>query len=93
MIANSKKNAFEADVKLIIKGIDYKILEGTTITVATNDPETDLSNYGANPADYSAFDITKLDPITITLNGATSGRFGACATTGATMASVTITGC
>lgn len=94
MIKNSKRNAFEADVKLIIKGIDYKILEGKTITVATVESTSDLSDYGANPADYESFDITAITPaIKINLTGKSTGKFGACSTTGATMASVTVTGC
>jgi type IV pilus assembly protein PilA len=109
MMNNAKKAAFEDNVKLIIRGIDYKVLEcqssgaagcmPTTGTKAT----TELANYGANSADYSAFSIIAVypDPTEISLTGATSGKFGACTVTNATLINVdqtgaddgTITGC
>ena len=66
ILNSAKRSAFQADVKLIIKGIEYKMLErdaGTTVAptvlpadLATDVPfnitEAGLTAYGANPDNY-----------------------------------------
>ncbi len=98
MMTNARKSAFEDNVKLIIKGIDYKVLEATAAgtskpaTHATNNVVDTLDDYGANPTDYTTFILTNLTPVTVTLTGATNGKFGACTVTGATLSNVDQTG-
>lgn len=68
ILNSAKRSAFEADVKLIIKGIEYKMLERDAGTVVGTDiiPATDpnggtpyymtedgLTAYGADPTNYT----------------------------------------
>jgi type IV pilus assembly protein PilA len=93
MIANSKKNSFEANVKMIITSISYKLLEGTAVAAsATENLKNSIGTYGANPADYASFYITDTDPITINLTGVAGGKFGTCTVTGAQRSNLTFTG-
>jgi type IV pilus assembly protein PilA len=94
MIANSKKNSFEANVKMIITSISYKLLEGTAIATSTTENlKNSIGTYGANPADYESFYITSTSPtITISLTGVAGGKFGTCTVTGATRSNLTFTG-
>jgi hypothetical protein len=65
-----KKSAFEDNVKLIIKGIEYAILNADLEGTAR--PKTGAANagdFGANASDYASFSIDSLDPITISLTG------------------------
>jgi type IV pilus assembly protein PilA len=95
IITSAKKGAFESDAKMIITGIEYRVLEASVDPAKTAPAEGDilanLDDYGANPANYTAASITSMDPITITLTSAASSEFGAWTTTGATKASVTAT--
>jgi type IV pilus assembly protein PilA len=93
MINNSKKSSFEANVKMIITGISYKMLEATASGTTAPDVDTDildeLSSYGANQADYDSAAITSLDPtITINLSSKTTSKFGGWTVTGATRSSI-----
>ena len=77
ILNSAKRSAFQADVKLIIKGIEYKMLEadagsGTAPAVAQME-ETDLTAYGADSANYVVSEtagegcaITSLNPVTVT---------------------------
>jgi prepilin-type N-terminal cleavage/methylation domain-containing protein len=101
IISSAKKGSFESDVKMIITGIEYKILESTVTGTAAPDVDAaaltteaelaELANYGADPANYTSFQITSLAPVTISLTSASTSEFGAWATTGATKSSVTAT--
>jgi type IV pilus assembly protein PilA len=98
---SAKKSAFEDNVKLIIKGIDYKVLEaqaaGTAEPSTGVQVTTELSKYGANPGDYDSFTITTVSssgsPTKISLTGKSTGKFGTCTATDATLSSVSVTGC
>ncbi|MDD4298089.1 MAG: hypothetical protein PHS98_00410 [Bacilli bacterium] len=82
MVENAKKNAFVSDAKMIISGIDYRKLECDMGVTTEGCPSTSvilpsaLSYYGANPANYTAFKITNMSPITIELTSATTSQFG-----------------
>ena len=93
IINNARKSGFEADVKMIITGIEYQTLQSTindTITPpAVGDIIANIDDYGANPANYTAAEITSLDPITVTITSADNSQFGAWTVTGATRNSVT----
>jgi type IV pilus assembly protein PilA len=95
IINNSRRSAFEADVKMIITGIEYQTLQSTidnTVTPpAVGDITANIDDYGANPANYTAASITSLDPITVSITSAANSQFGAWTVTGATKASVTAT--
>ena len=70
MTKSAKKSAFEDNVKLIIKGIEYAILNADLEGTAR--PKTGAANagdFGANASDYASFSIDSLDPITISLTG------------------------
>jgi type IV pilus assembly protein PilA len=94
---SAKQSAFEDNVKLIIKGIDYKSLEaqasGTAGPTAGTYTAADVAAYGANPADYDAFTIVSVGPTSITITGKSTGKFGTCSATNATLSSVTVSGC
>lgn len=95
IINNARKGAFESDVKMIITGIEYQVLEAS-IDPAKTAPSTDttidqLDTFGANPANYTAFSITSMSPITVSVTSAATSQFGAWTTVGATKASVTAT--
>jgi type IV pilus assembly protein PilA len=99
IINNSRRGAFESDVKMVITGIEYSMLEaqmgdGTAPEVhsaaVTGDDLSELSTYGANPANYTSFQITSLNPVTIDLTSSANSDFGAWTTTGATKTSVTV---
>lgn len=95
IINSAKRGAFESDAKMIVTGIEYKILEASVNTGVTAPAVGDilptLGDYGANPANYTAASITSLDPITISLTSAADSEFGAWTTTGATKSTVTVT--
>jgi type IV pilus assembly protein PilA len=95
IINSARRSAFESDVKMIITGIEYRILESgvdTSITApAVGDITADLASYGANPANYTAASITSLTPITLTVTSAADSQFGAWTATDATKSSVTAT--
>lgn len=94
MITNAKKNSFEANVEMIIKGIDYKILEGAAVTVSASTNQKDgIGSYGGNPSDYTSFYITSTSPsITVSLTGTANGKFGTCTVTGATRTNIVHSG-
>ncbi|HHT38309.1 MAG TPA: prepilin-type N-terminal cleavage/methylation domain-containing protein [Mollicutes bacterium] len=95
IINNSRRSAFEADVKMIITGIEYQILQSTIdtdiTTPAVGDILANIDDYGADPTNYTAAEITSLDPITVTITSSANSEFGAWTATGATKASVTAT--
>jgi type II secretory pathway pseudopilin PulG len=95
IINSARKGAFESDAKMIVTGIEYKVLEASVdpaITApAVGDILATLADYGANPANYSAASITSMNPITISLTSTATSEFGAWTTTDATKTSVTVT--
>jgi type IV pilus assembly protein PilA len=102
MMGSAKKSAFEDNVKLIIKGIDYKVLEaqasggtGPAVTDEAGNDKDNLDNYGANPADYESFSIEAVGSgvtTKISITGTANGKFGACTVTNATLSNITQTG-
>jgi type IV pilus assembly protein PilA len=96
VMENAKESAFSDNVKLIIKGIDYKTLEastnGSTAPTTGVKATTELSNYGANSGDYSTFEIVSFNPTKISITGASNGKFGTCSVTNATLTNITQTG-
>ena len=101
IINSAKKGSFESDVKMIVTGIEYKLLESTVTGTAAPDVDAsaittteglaELANYGADPANYTSFQITSMSPVTISLTSASTSEFGAWAAAGATKSSVTAT--
>jgi prepilin-type N-terminal cleavage/methylation domain-containing protein len=92
MVANSRKAAFESNVKLVIRGIEYKLLENPgSVTAAATDVKATLTNYGADPAQYDSFSITSIDPVTVSLVASATGKFAGWQTTGATYTNVPVT--
>jgi type IV pilus assembly protein PilA len=92
IIDNTKKSAFESDIKMIIVGIEYQALEAsyddTKTAPAVGDITASIDDYGANPANYTSVSITALSPITINATSVANGKFGAWTVTGATKATV-----
>lgn len=98
LINNSKKGAFESNVKMLAAGIEYKILEksqgaaGTDFVAATK-PYTltsgDIVSIGGVSSDYTSVVLTNTSPVTITVTGVSTGRFGAYTVTGGTRNSAT----
>lgn len=93
ILNSAKKSSFEADVKLIIKGIEYKMLEAnasnTTGPVIGQIDADDLVSYGADSSNYviSATDgegcrITALDPVSVVIESTSNSEFGAYTATG-----------
>ncbi len=83
LIRNMSENAFESSVKMLIKGVDYKVLEGE-ITTANMGTFTDVTLFGGSASDFSSFAITSLEPITINVTGTAGGKFEGYSATGAT---------
>jgi type IV pilus assembly protein PilA len=95
IITNAKKGSFESDVKMIITGIEYKVLEASIDSTKTapvaGDITATVDDYGADPANYTAVSITDMDPITINVTSGADSKFGAWTVTGATKSSVSAT--
>ena len=81
IINSAKKGSFQSDAQMIVKGIEYRFLEAsvdpTVVTPTVGSVLTSLDQYGANKADYTAAEITNLDPVTIRLTSSSSSPFGA----------------
>jgi type IV pilus assembly protein PilA len=92
IINSAKKGSFESDAKMIVTGIEYKVLEATVdptkTAPVTGSILSNLADYGANPANYTAAEITSMNPITITVTSSASSEFGAWSAT-ATKSTVT----
>ena len=82
IISSAKTGAFESDVKMIIKGIEYNSLEasygaeGVTpleVGLLTTDEITAL---GADSAAYTSITIVSLNPVTITVVSTSGSEFG-----------------
>jgi type IV pilus assembly protein PilA len=95
LTTSSRENSFVSAVKMIIKGIDYQVLEaqssGTSFDPTTDITEADLATLGADPDDFTDLVVTSADPITINLVSSTTGKFNGLSTTGATYTSITVT--
>lgn len=83
IINSAKRGAFESDAKMIVTGIEYRLLESsvdTTVTKPTvniTTPITNIADYGANPANYTGIYIVDLNPITICVESTAASEFGA----------------
>lgn len=112
IMAAQKKSAFIDSVKMIIHGIDLKIAQSTITAdcTATSTVGCNVANYGGNPTDYVVLNANAGDKgfsfkipngstvtaTTITLKGATGGKFEGCTVTDATFTSVNdaaVSGC
>jgi type IV pilus assembly protein PilA len=92
IINSAKKGSFESDAKMIVTGIEYKVLEASVDPTKTapvvGDIMANLADFGANPANYTAAEITSMNPVTISITSSASSEFGAWSAT-ATKSSVT----
>lgn len=74
---NARKDSLSASIKLIIKGIQYAVLQGSTVTTGS---AISPAPYGASANDITSIVITQTtDPITlgaIVING--TGKFANC---------------
>ena len=87
IIKSQRKSAFETGVKMLIRGIDYQILQGTTVydNAATTNvvlSPAEKQALGANATDYATVTVTAKTPVTITVSG--GGKYGNCAITSST---------
>lgn len=90
IVDSTKKSAFESDVKMLIKGVEYKLLQDpgfadggyTEATVATVD------EVGGDSNQYDHFEITKINPVTITVVARKGGKFGRLCVQGATFSNI-----
>lgn len=89
LVANTRRNAFESNVKMVIKGIDYSLLQDPE-SVTLGDNLANIGQFGGDATQYTSFEITSLNPVTITLVAADGGRFTGWQTTGATFNAVTV---
>ena len=94
IINSAKKGAFESDAKMIVTGIEYRVLEASVDPTKTapvvGDITATVGDFGANPANYTTISIDSMNPITITVTTAATSEFGAWTAT-ATKTSVTFT--
>ncbi|MGI6329814.1 MAG: prepilin-type N-terminal cleavage/methylation domain-containing protein [Bacilli bacterium] len=89
LIDAQRKNAFESNVKMLIRGIDYQLLtDPGSVTVGDNLENVD--RFGGDPALYDTFEITNLQPVTVTVVAASGGNFTGWQATGATYTSVNV---
>ena len=98
LISNQRKSAYAAGVKMMIKGMEYKILEAQASGAAfpyTNGTAVAASTLGGSDADYGSVTPSNVTSgsITVAVAAKTTGNYANCTTTGATLTSVTVTGC
>jgi prepilin-type N-terminal cleavage/methylation domain-containing protein len=91
MVANARRDAFQSNVKLIIRGIEYKMLEDLTSVDVDVDALDELTSFGADPTQYQSFAISDLDPVTVDVVAAQGGKFDGWQATAATYTSVSAT--
>jgi type IV pilus assembly protein PilA len=89
LIDSQRKSAFESNVKMIIKGIEYEMLENPG-TVYEGDNYNNLATFGADPAQYDSFTIDDLDPVTVSIVANKDGKFAGYCTKDATYNSVDV---
>jgi type IV pilus assembly protein PilA len=90
LIDNQRRSAFESNVKMIIKGIEYELLENPGSVTAGNNFDN-LATFGADPAQYDSFTIDSLDPVTVSIVADEDGKFAGYQAASATYNSVTVT--
>lgn len=90
IIDKQRRNAFEANVKMIVKGIEFQILDDPG-SVETGDNLSKANDFGADASQYDTLTIDDLDPVTITVVAKQGGKFTGYQTTGATYNNVTVT--
>ena len=96
IIGTAKTGAFESDVKMIIKGIEYDSLEASTngtaeLPTGTALTEAQVTALGADFGAYTSITITSKNPVTVTVVAKSTSEFGAKTCTGCTRSSITIT--
>jgi len=100
IIGTAKTGAFESDVKMIIKGIEYNSLEASTngttngttelpTAIALTEPQ--VTALGADFGAYTSITITSKNPVTVTVIAKSTSEFGAKTCTACTRSSITIT--
>lgn len=98
LIESQRRSAFESNIKMIIKGMEYKILEhssGSTepYTFSVTTP-ADIADFGGDPAQFDSFAATydaATGIITVTEAFAKDGgKFSKCCTEEATYNSVSV---
>lgn len=81
IVNSAKKGAFESDAKMIVTGIEYRVLEAsvdpTKTAPAVGSILDSIDDYGADPANYTAAEITSMNPITISITTNANSEFGA----------------
>lgn len=90
VIEDQRRNAFEANVKMIIKGIDYNLLSNPG-SVTTGDNLSNIGDFGGDSAQYDSFSIDNLDPVTVSLVAKKGSKFTGNKTEDATYNNVTVT--
>ena len=76
LIANQKKSAFTAGVKMLLKGVDYDILMNGAIPTTYG-----AESFGGNSADYTIDELFLADGVVnITVVGTAGGQFAGCNT-------------
>ena len=58
IIENQRKSAFESNIKMIIKGIEYEMLENPSFDPTSLTYPADLDTYGGDPNQFTMFIIT-----------------------------------
>lgn len=100
LLEKQRENSFESNVKMLIRGIDYKKLELSSEDKEFTDQEegyqlntnlaNDIADFGGNPDDYQCFVINSVDPITVTIITKSTSKFGQLGVKNATLSSVTV---
>ncbi len=91
IVASTKQSSFESNVKMLIKGIEYKILENPGYDTSTLD-ETNVDTIGGDPAQYYHFEVTGDNPVEVSIKTASNSKFGVLCVEDANFASVNILG-
>lgn len=96
IVSTAKNGAFESDVKMIIKGIEYNALEASTNGTAELPLTTPLTTeqitaLGADSTAYTSITITSKNPVTVTVVAKSTSEFGAKTCTACTRSSISIT--
>ncbi len=92
LVANTRESAFESNVKMLIKGIDYKLLEQPG-SVTTGNQLASIADFGGDPAQYDYFYVEELTPaIKISVRTTANSKFAGLCAVDSTFGTVTIHG-
>ena len=83
VISNAKKSSFDANVKLIIKNMEYKKLSDSSFDPTSIDEVADLDQLGVKSSDYTSVAVSNTDNvIAITaLVASSTSKFSGCTVT------------